>query len=31
MCARGITADGKPVFLSLAVVPAESHDAVVES
>lgn len=30
MCARGITADGKPVFLSLAAVSAESHDAVVE-
>ena len=30
MYARGITADGKPVFLSLAAVSAESHDAVVE-
>lgn len=29
MCAWGITTDGKPVFLSLAAVSAESHDAVV--
>lgn len=30
LCAWGITTDGKPVFLALASVSAESHDAVVE-
>ena len=30
LCAWGITTDGKPVFLALASVSAESHDATVE-
>ena len=30
LCAWGLTADGKPVFLSLAATSAESHDAVTD-
>jgi len=30
LCAWGITTDGKPVFLAVASVSAESHDAVVD-
>jgi len=30
VCAWGLTTDGKPVFLALAAISAESHDAVVD-